>query len=157
MKNIVKRTFEAGMAWQQGVVWMRINVAYIKAELPYAAKGGDPAADIEEVAAAFGPAYAKFCDEEFRLFVLARQVAAQAAPLSRFIDQLLILRESFRPWTLQYHEAVQKRRADNKAQMSLVYSLLLCCGGEIHQAHTAFINAIDDYARQLKPPKKGKR
>lgn len=152
MEDLVKRTYEAATAWQQGVAWIRVNVAFIEAELPGVAKGGHKVDDIKALVDSFGPVYAQFCETEYRLFVVARRIDAEESPMRPFTDQLLRLRESFRDWTLQYHKAVERRRSQESDadDRDLATSLLLCCGGEIHQAHTAFIECVDDFAGQLK-------
>jgi hypothetical protein len=146
--EIVNQTFKAAMGWQQPAVWIRVNVAYIMAELPCLKEGGHDVAGIGPLMDEFNGVFSKFCAEEFELFVFARKAEAGAAEMPAVIAKLQVLRESFRPWLEEYHELVQDMQGGDSDSLSL--GLMMGCGAELHQAHKTFINAVDKYAKELK-------
>lgn len=148
MGEIVNRTAEVAAAWQRQVVWIRMNVGYIKAELAYLAARKHEVSDIEALVGAFGPTFTRFCEEELEAFVLARRAEDDPASRAALAAQLRCLREGFRPWIQQYHELVEK--TTEVAPGSLRLSLLLGCGAEVHSAYGSFISIIDEYIRDAR-------
>ncbi len=147
MGKIVNRTLEVASEWQRQIVWLRMNIAYIKAELPHLAEVKDDPTDIEPVLAAFGAPYARFCDAEFDVFVLARRAEGDVASRAALVARLGHLCEVFRAWVQEYHELVLKAR--EVACGSLKEILLNGCGAEIHRSHGAFITIVDNYVAEL--------
>ncbi len=147
MGKIVNRTSEVAAEWQRQVVWVRMNIAYIKAELPHLAAMKDDPTDIEHLLGAFGALFARFCDAELDVFVLARRAEIDAASKAALVTQLGHLREVFSPWVQEYHELVLKTR--EVARGSLKEILLNGCGAEIHRSHGAFITVVNNYVAEL--------
>jgi hypothetical protein len=148
MGEVVNRTWEIAAAWQREVVWMRMNVAYIAAELPHLVAEQHDVADIEPLMAAFDSAFAAFCADEHHVFILARRTEVDGACRSKLVARLQHLRDSFRRWAEAYHEVVQKRRTAAHDGLSL--SLLMGCGAELHRSHGAFRNVVDGYIEELR-------
>ena len=147
MGKIVNRTSEVAAEWQRQVVWLRMNIAYIKAELPHLVEIKDDPTDIEPLLAAFEAPFARFCDAELDVFVLARRAEVDSASRAALVAQLGHLREVFRPWVQEYHELVLKTR--EVAHGSTKEILLNGCGAEIHRSHGAFITIVNNYVAEL--------
>ena len=147
MGKIVNRTSGVAADWQRQVVWLRINIAYIKAELPYLAEMNNDPKDIELLLAAFEEPFTRLCDVELGVFVLARLAEVDTASRAELIVQLDRLRKVFHLWVQKYHELVMKVREE--AQGSLKESLLNGCGAEILRAHNAFVTIISNYVAEL--------
>ena len=124
-----------------------MNIAYIKAELAHLVEMKEDATDIEPLLAAFGAPFARFCDTELAVFVLARRAEVDAASRAALVAQLGHLREVFRPWVQEYHELVLK--TSEVAPGSLKEILLTGCGAEIHRAHGAFMTVVNNYVAEL--------
>ena len=142
--EIVNRTWDAAAKWQTQVVWIRMNVGYIKAELPYLAGNGENVDDVERLVRDFEPAFTLFCGEEMAVFVAARNLEAEMISRDDFVAKLRALRSSFKPWLETYHAAVEARRAAD--DHSLGIGLLLGCGSELHSARRRFADAVEAYA-----------
>lgn len=145
MGEIVNRTWDAAARWQREVVWMRMNVGYIKAEVPYLRGDGAEVADIEQLVREFEPTFTLFCDEEMGVFVAARRVEASLLSRDDFVVKLRALANSFQPWLEKFHAVVQAHRAANDGGLPL--ALLHGCGSELINAQRRFAETIEDYAR----------
>lgn len=147
MGDIVNRTSEVAAEWARHVVWIRMNVAYIQAELVHLSASGHDVSDLEALLASFAPAFEEFCRGELDVFVAARVSEVSDSGRQTLIGHLRRIRESFRPWLHEYDAAVQERRAAGEPDSPLV--LLQCCGGELLSAHSRFCDVIDAYLREI--------
>ena len=147
MGEIVNRTFAVAVEWQRHVVWIRMNVAYIQAELPGISDLGHDVADIDGLLASFESVFEQFSRNEFDVFVAARASETVDAEKPTLIAALRHMRESFRGWLNEYHAVVEKAQADGESSMPLV--LLFSCGGELLSAQNRFADVIDAYVVEL--------
>ena len=147
MSEIVNRTAEVAAQWHQHLVWIRINVAYIKAELPHLLASGHEVSDIEDLLASFASVFEHFCGSEFDLFVAARASEVNDSEKQALIGKLHRTRESFRAWLHDYHGVVQRRRAAGEPSLPLV--LLQGCGAELLKAHRCFVEIIEAYVHEI--------
>ncbi len=147
MGDLVNRTRQAAAEWQAQLVWIRINVAYIEAELPHLRSQGYDTADIEPVLARFNYAFSTFSHEELQVFVAVRSVETQLLSRSDLAIRLRQLSNSLQPWVTEYDRVVRARR--NAQDTSLTLSLLLGCGAELLEAHGNLVKTVDDYARDI--------
>ena len=147
MGDIVNRTARVAAAWEQYVVWMRANVAYIEAELPCLADIGHDVSDVEALVAAFGSVFEGFCRDEYAAFVAARESEVSDSAKQMLIAALDSMRECFRPWLDEYHGVVEKTRAAGEPSLPLV--LLQGCGAELMKAQAGLAEVIDAYLREI--------
>ena len=147
MGEIVNRTAGVAGEWQRHVVWVRMNVAYIKAELPYLLKFGHDVSDIEVLLASFEPVFEQFCRNEFDVFVAARASEESDSEKRTLISSLQRTRGSFVSWLREYHGLVEKTRA--AGEPSLLLTLLQGCGAELLKGHKRFVDVIDAYVGEL--------
>ena len=147
MGDTVNRTHAVAGEWQKHVVWIRMNVAYIKAELPVLSACGHDVSDIEALLISFEPVFDQFCQSEFDVFVAARASEDDDSDNETLIASLRTMREPFRPWLVEYHGIVEKTKAAGAHSLSLV--LLLGCGSELMIAHAGFVEVIDGYLGEL--------
>jgi hypothetical protein len=147
MGDLVNRTRQVAEAWQAQLVWIRINVAYIEAELPHLRSQGHDTADIEPVLARFNYAFSTFSHEEHQVFVAVRSVETQLLSRSDLAIGLRKLSNTLQPWVTEYDQVVRARR--NAHDTSLALSLLQGCGAELLEAHGNLVRTVDDYARDI--------
>ena len=147
MGEIVNRTSEVAAQWQRHVVWIRMNVAYIQAELPALSGLGHDVSDIEALFASFVSVFEQFCWNELDVFVAARTSETGDADEPTLIAALRHMRESFVPWLREYHAVVEKTQAAGEPSLPLV--LLHGCGAELFGAHNRFTEVIDAYVGEL--------
>ena len=147
MGDIVNRTACVAAAWEQHAVWIRMNVAFIKAELPHLSDSGHDVSDIEALLAVFESVFERFCRNEFAVFVAARASEVSDSEKQTLIAALGRTRESFRSWLHEYHGVVEKTRAAGEPGLPLV--LLQGCGAELMKAQMCFAGVVDAYLREL--------
>jgi hypothetical protein len=147
MGDIVNRTAGVAARWEQHVVWIRMNVAFITAELPHLRESGHDVSDIEALLASFEPVFEQFCRNEFDVFLAARASEVSEPEKQTLIDSLRRTRESFRSWLHEYHGIVEKTRAAGPPALPLV--LLQGCGAELLGGHKRFADVVDAYVSEL--------
>ena len=147
MGETVNRTAAVAAEWQRHVVWIRMNVAYIKAELPGVSELGHDVSDIEALLASFEPVFEQFCRNELDVFVAARASETGDAETPTLIAALRHMRDSFRAWLNEYHAVVEKTQAAGEPSLPCV--LLHGCGAELLNAQSRFADVIDAYVDEL--------
>ena len=147
MGDIVNRTSGVAAEWQQHVVWIRMNVAFITAELPHLSASGHDVSDIEALLTSFESVFEQFCRSELDVFVAARASEVSDSERLTLIGNLRRTRESFRSWLREYHGIVEKTKAAGPPGLPLV--LLLSCGGELLTGHNRFVDVIDAYLSEI--------
>ena len=147
MGDMVNRTSEVAAEWQRHVVWIRMNVAYIKAELPALSAFGHDVSDIEALVTSFESAFEQFCRSELDVFVAARASEVSDAEKQTLTGNLHRTREPFRSWLREYHGVVEQQRAAGPPGLPLV--LLQSCGSELFKAYKCFVDVIDGYVREI--------
>ena len=145
--NIVNRTSDVAGEWEKHVVWIRMNVAYITAELPDLSASGHDVSDLEALLTSFESVFEQFCRSELDVFVAARASEVSDSERLTLIGNLRRTRESFRSWLQEYHGIVEKTRAAGPPDLPLI--LLLACGSELMKAQNRFADVIDAYVREL--------
>lgn len=148
MGDIVNRTHAVAGEWQRQVVWVRMNVAFIQAELPVLRERGHDTSAIEALLASFEPVFEQFCHGEFGVFSAARIAENENEGNAVLIAGLSSLRETFRPWVLEYDRIVEKTRTTDPQSLPLV--LLEGCGAEVLLAHAGFVRVVDGYLDELR-------
>jgi hypothetical protein len=147
MGQIVNRTWDVAVEWQRYVVWIRINVGYILAELPGVAALGYEVGDIQALLASFDVAFAKFCESEREVYVAARASEVSDAEKPTLIAALRRARGAFAPWLQEYHATVEKTQASSESTLPAV--LLTGCGAELFKSQKALTDVIDAYVHEL--------
>lgn len=150
MSGMVKITYEAALEWQRHVVWIRINAGFITAEEEYIRMDGDPTGHIQRLLEDLKGNLEEFGRLEMQLFTLARKTELKntAAYRNQMIEKLEEMKWVFKPWFQTLNSVIEERRIVGH---DLGLSLLLCCGAEMLNAHTAFRNAVDDLIGWLDP------
>ncbi|MFC1806664.1 hypothetical protein ACFL09_06780 [Planctomycetota bacterium] len=151
MGDIVNRTSEVAGEWQRHVVWVRMNVAFIRAELPDVSGAGHDVSDIEALVASFESVFEQFCRNEFGVFVAARAAETDDSQREALVTSLRRTRGSFRSWLRDYNGIVEKTKAEAAGRPAgLPLVLLLCCGGELLTGHNRFVDVIDAYLDEIR-------
>lgn len=143
MGDIVNRTFEVAGEWAKHVVWIRMNVAFIRAELPHVSGAGHDVSDIEALVTSFESVFEQFCRNEFDIFVAARAAETDDSQREALVTSLRRTRGSFHSWLQEYHGLVEKTGEAGEPALPLM--LLMGCGAELLKAHTCFVDVIDAY------------
>ena len=146
MGDTVNRTSEIAAEWQRHIVWIRMNAAYIRAELAYLSGEGHDVSDIQVLLDSFDSTFEQFTLIESGVFVAARLSETGQAEKEALAGGLRRMRESFSAWLHDYDQLIQvKEAADPQAPLVL----LQCCGGELLTAHSRFVNVIDAYVDEI--------
>jgi hypothetical protein len=147
MGQIVNRTWDVAAEWQRYVVWIRMNVGYIQAELPGVAALGHEGGDIQALLASFDLAFARFCEIERDVYVSARASEVGDDERPTLIAALRRARGAFVSWLQEYHATVEKTQASIESPLPAV--LLTSCGAELFKGQKALTDVIDAYVHEL--------
>ena len=150
MGEMVNRIFDVASQWQRQIIWIRINVGYIRAELGYLSASGHDVSNIQALLDSFDSTFEQFCRNELGVFVAAR-LSETDQKETNTPGQLRQLRESFSSWLDDYNdvvEAMEKKAADSHGPLVLLHG----CGGELLNAHSRFVKVIDQYLEEFKSP-----
>ncbi len=144
MGEIVNRTADIAAEWQRHIIWIRINLGYITAELPHLLKSGENISDIKSVVDFFNTAFEQFYRNEQAIFTAARKAEVGNEGKDELVNGLRGLKESLSPCISAYNDVVEERKKDEIPGLALM--LLTSCGAELMDAYFRFAGVVDAYA-----------
>lgn len=150
MAEVVNRTSEVATNWQQHIVWIRVNIGFIKAELVHVSSQGHDISGIQALLHSFESAFEQFCRCELEVFVAARLSETSESGTTAMVDPLLHMRNSFLSWLDEYNDLVEE--TERAADSGLPLVLLRSCGGELLASHARFVDSVDSYVGEIKRP-----
>ncbi len=144
MGDVVNGTYKAATEWQRHIVWLRVNVGFIQAELGHLSAEGHDISTIQSLLNSFDSTFEQFCQDELEVFVATRLAETGDRETSALRDRLRRLRDSFLPWLHEYNDAVEAMGND-AVDSGLPLALLRCCGAELLTGHSQFVGTVDAY------------
>ena len=109
MGEMVNRIFEVAARWQRDVVWIRMNVCYMKAELAYLSKRSQDVSDLRRLLESFDLSFEQFCQHESAVFVISRLLETEEARRSGLSWEVRARRSARDP---------ESRREENEASLT---------------------------------------
>ena len=144
MGEIVNRTADFAAEWQRHIIWIRINLGYIMAELPHLSKSGEDVSDIKALVVSFDSAFEQFYRDEQEIFTTARRAEIDDEGKSKLVNRLRGLKETLNPCISAYNDVVEERKIDKPSSLAMM--LLTSCGAELMGAYFQFVGVVDAYA-----------
>ncbi len=151
MGEAVNRTSALAASWQRHVVWIRVNVGFIKAELAHLLASGHDTSNIQGLLDSFDSTFERFCRNELEVFVAARLSETEETKTSYLADRLAHMGESFLPWLEEYNDLVEAM-ASKAGDVGLPLVLLRSCGAELLIGHSKFVDIVDAYVEEIRRP-----
>jgi len=145
----VNRTSDLAASWQRHVVWIRVNVGFIKAELAHLSASGHDTSDIQALLDSFDRTFERFGENELEVFVAAR--LSETEEKSDLVDRLVTMGDSFLPWLQECHNLIEAM-ANEAVEPGLPLALLRVCAAELLNGHMEFMNIVDAYIDELRGP-----
>ena len=147
MGKIVNRIADVAVEWQQHIIWIRINIAYIMAELPHLSESGEDISDIKALMDSFDSAFEQFYRNELETFAAARGAEIDDKGKNELVNRLRRMKESLSPCIFGYNEVIEARKTHDP--LSLTFFLLTSCGAELLNAFSRFVDVIDVYIGEI--------
>jgi hypothetical protein len=147
MGRIVNAVAKAALDWQPPIVWIRVNIGYMRVEVDDIENKGQQVADVQALLSRFDDAFSGFAQAELAVFKAARQAELHTwHPSNSLVQALQLMRDSLLPWLGELKSLVTHRE---KTATDLTLALLHSLGAEILNAHEAFRNTVQEYGDQL--------
>ncbi len=149
MGYLVQETYRAAQCWQENVLWIRVNIGYMTAELDYIKREGTLGERVEGLLGDFTGHFQSFSDAELEAFTGARRLESEDTPKNRqeMIEVLEKVKRVFLPWFEKFDDAVVASEETSPEDPGL--PLLLCCGAEMMKAHTAYRKVLDGFQAEI--------
>ena len=147
MSDLINNIGAGAGEWNRHLVWIAVNVGYIKAELPHLEQQGCATDDIVEWLQAWPYLQEAIARHELAAYTAARRAEAGEGDVEAIKAPLEKLKGMLRLWLKGMYEITERH---SRGEPNVAGMLMNCCGAEIQGAHGRFVEHVDIFLMILK-------
>lgn len=147
MSDLINNIGAGAGEWNRHLIWIAVNVGYIRAEVPHLRQQGLPTEDIVEWLNAFPYLQEAIAKYEMQAYTAARRLEAGEGDVEAVEEPLETARDMLDLWLKGLYEITARH---NKGETNLAGVLMKACGAEILRAHERFVEHVDIFLMILR-------